>query len=478
MVIPFLATVETTRRKGSTTTGMIFFAMFLGIFGLRSWLTGGTSAGFSFVDTPVQYSDSRLIRSLTYMFQHAYYAWLMLMPWNLAWDYSYDAIPLLKSQLEDCRCLFVATAYLALVCLLSGFANGRRKSHEGLVGVFFVVVPFLPASNLFFVVGVTVGERLLYTSTCGIAFILPAIIDRWILAEDDVPGTSVGARGKQKKASEAKTAALVDSSRSVELAAILAAPDAGDDPLETPAKRPAARGRSPSSASASAAGTTPRNRGKSPKAAAGASPAFTPEAKLAGWNHAQKISLPCAVLLFLSLTIWLLVFLVNINIRVGHWENREILFGVDTHYWPKSLKSHHQLGTVYHRMNRWEEALYHYNTSLTLHDDNALTDYCIAQVYIETSQFDLALPRFEKILKGTHWSKFCQLDSTGGVEQRWCGLLDPLGVRSLFSVAGESASSVTELSAAPQLFGTAFCLPTRRRSLFPTCGRRESIKLC
>lgn len=44
--------------------------------------------------------------------------------------------------------------------------------------------------------------------------------------------------------------------------------------------------------------------------------------------------------------------------------------------------------------------MHHYNISLSLHDDNALTDYCIAQVYIETSRFELALPRFEKIMKG------------------------------------------------------------------------------
>merc|ERR1712183_1109295 len=58
------------------------------------------------------------------------------------------------------------------------------------------------------------------------------------------------------------------------------------------------------------------------------------------------------------------------------------------------------IGTVYHRMNRWDEALFHYRKSLEIHDDNALTDYCIAQLYVETSRFEDALPIFEKILKG------------------------------------------------------------------------------
>eukprot|EP00392_Amoebophrya_sp_AT5.2_P001867 g1872.t1 len=184
MVIPFLVTVEVTRPQRNLKTGMLFLLMFLLIFGFRSYLTGGTSAGFSFVDTPVQYSGSLLTRTLSYMFQHAFYMKLLVFPWDLAWDYSYDTIPLLKSHFDDYRCLLIAATYLGLVSLVSFFANSRKhRSHQGLVGLFWVVVPFLPASNLFFVVGVTVGERLLYCSTCGLAFFVPAIVNQLVDAK-------------------------------------------------------------------------------------------------------------------------------------------------------------------------------------------------------------------------------------------------------------------------------------------------------
>jgi len=98
--------------------------------------------------------------------------------------------------------------------------------------------------------------------------------------------------------------------------------------------------------------------------------------------------------------VWQGVFLRNCWLRVWQWQNRLILFETDTAAWPRSLKSHHQLGTVYHRMNRFDEALVHYNVTVRMHDDNALTDYCIAQVYIETSRFRIALPYFEKIMAG------------------------------------------------------------------------------
>ncbi|CAE7216092.1 Tmtc4 [Symbiodinium necroappetens] len=68
--------------------------------------------------------------------------------------------------------------------------------------------------------------------------------------------------------------------------------------------------------------------------------------------------------------------------------------------WPTSVKTRHQLGTVFHQQGRSEEALREFNASLMILDDNALTDHCIAQVYIETGRYHLALERFEKILRG------------------------------------------------------------------------------
>merc|ERR1719174_1701247 len=67
------------------------------LFSVRTWYVGGTEVGFSFVDTPVRYADKIVTRGLSYLYHHAYYAQLMLLPWNLSWDYSYDALPLIDS---------------------------------------------------------------------------------------------------------------------------------------------------------------------------------------------------------------------------------------------------------------------------------------------------------------------------------------------------------------------------------------------
>lgn len=160
-----------------------------------------------------------------------------------------------------------------------------------------VLIPFVPASNLFFVVGVTVGERLLYPSTVGAAMAFAAL----------------GEAAERQSASA----------------------------------------------------TWPRRR------------------------------LP---LLFgyvlLSAYVW------KCGSRVWEWRSSEALYEADALSWPNSVKTRHQLGTVYHAQNRYEEALREYEASLAVLDDNALTDQCVAQIYIETGRFEDAVERFQKILGG------------------------------------------------------------------------------
>merc|ERR1719188_146085 len=88
------------------------------------------------------------------------------------------------------------------------------------------------------------------------------------------------------------------------------------------------------------------------------------------------------------------------GIRVWQWRSSEALYAADAAAWPNSVKTRHQMGTVYHAQNRYAEALEHYNASLQVLDDNALTDHCIAQIFIETGRFEQAVERFEKILGG------------------------------------------------------------------------------
>lgn len=183
-ILFFLACAELVlRARARHVFGLVFaFAI---VAGLRTWYVGGTEAGFGYVDTPIRYQDDRLTRTLSYLHQHAFYAKLLLLPWNQSWDYSFDAFPMVRS-FGDVRLLAIVSAYLAVVALAAHGLRVCRRSPVAILGLGLVVIPFVPASNLFFLVGTTVGERLLYPCTVGWALVLasvfPKTLGRRILA--------------------------------------------------------------------------------------------------------------------------------------------------------------------------------------------------------------------------------------------------------------------------------------------------------
>merc|ERR1712014_435457 len=88
-VLFFLACVEIVIRcRWRHVFGLLL--AFVIVAGLRTWYVGGTEAGFGYVDTPIRYQDSKLTRTLSYLFQHAFHAKLLVLPWHQSWDYSYD----------------------------------------------------------------------------------------------------------------------------------------------------------------------------------------------------------------------------------------------------------------------------------------------------------------------------------------------------------------------------------------------------
>uniref|UniRef100_A0A8C5V027 Protein O-mannosyl-transferase TMTC1 n=1 Tax=Microcebus murinus TaxID=30608 RepID=A0A8C5V027_MICMU len=122
------------------------------------------SSGFP-VSPPAVWS---LMRFLTYSYLLAFNVWLLLAPVTLCYDWQVGSIPLVET-IWDMRnlatvLLAVVMALLSLHCLA---AFKRLEHKEVLVGLLFLVFPFIPASNLFFRVGFVVAERVLYMPSMG-----------------------------------------------------------------------------------------------------------------------------------------------------------------------------------------------------------------------------------------------------------------------------------------------------------------------
>ena len=103
------------------------------------------------------------------------YGWLSLWPSVMCADYSFNAIPL-ATEWSDPRVTYVLAifAILAGACLFSLYKIVAHRSRPAL-GVLallgWILVTYLPASNVFFYVGTMVGERLLYLPTLGLVLL-------------------------------------------------------------------------------------------------------------------------------------------------------------------------------------------------------------------------------------------------------------------------------------------------------------------
>ncbi|XP_003220872.3 protein O-mannosyl-transferase TMTC1 [Anolis carolinensis] len=139
----------------------------------RLWIMGGSMPAFSEQDNPASFSPYLLTRFLTYSYLLAFNAWLLLAPITLCYDWQVGSIPLVES-VWDVRNL--ATILLVVVMLLLGLhcivAFKKLEHREVLVGLLFLVFPFIPASNLFFRVGFVVAERVLYMPSMGYCILL------------------------------------------------------------------------------------------------------------------------------------------------------------------------------------------------------------------------------------------------------------------------------------------------------------------
>ncbi|XP_053834406.1 protein O-mannosyl-transferase TMTC1 [Vidua macroura] len=159
----FLYTARPFLKRAALVISYVILVLYF-----RLWIMGGSMPMFSEQDNPASFSPYLLTRFLTYSYLLAFNAWLLLAPITLCYDWQVGSIPLVES-IWDVRNL--ATVFLVLVMTLLSLhciASFKKLEHkEVLVGLLFLVFPFIPASNLFFRVGFVVAERVLYMPSMG-----------------------------------------------------------------------------------------------------------------------------------------------------------------------------------------------------------------------------------------------------------------------------------------------------------------------
>uniref|UniRef100_H2RZ30 dolichyl-phosphate-mannose--protein mannosyltransferase n=1 Tax=Takifugu rubripes TaxID=31033 RepID=H2RZ30_TAKRU len=154
----------------TVSVGCLLISVLLGTCAMLVKETGITVFGVCII-----YDALVLCRKiLTYSYLLSFNAWLLLVPVVLCYDWQVGSIPLVES-LGDLR--NGATVLLALV-IITLCIRSVLRSREILVGVLFLVFPFIPASNLFFRVGFVVAERVLYMPSMGYCILVALGVSR------------------------------------------------------------------------------------------------------------------------------------------------------------------------------------------------------------------------------------------------------------------------------------------------------------
>ena len=102
-------------KKGQKTLTTLIVAT-VGLLAVRGQLMGFNPPKFAKADNPASACDSFVTRSLTMAFLPAFNFWLTLCPTQLSFDWSMDAIPLIKSW-ADPRNVLSAAFYLGLLAM-------------------------------------------------------------------------------------------------------------------------------------------------------------------------------------------------------------------------------------------------------------------------------------------------------------------------------------------------------------------------
>ncbi|KAI0240289.1 Protein O-mannosyl-transferase TMTC4 [Lamellibrachia satsuma] len=131
-------------------------------------IMGSTPPVFQEVDNPHSFINGTLFRTLNYNYLYALNSWILLCPQWLCFDWSMGCVPVI-TMVTDTRLLVVFLFWACLCVLLYQclVVPPSRQQRLLTMSLAMVVIPFLPATNLFFRVGFVIAERVLYLSSAG-----------------------------------------------------------------------------------------------------------------------------------------------------------------------------------------------------------------------------------------------------------------------------------------------------------------------
>ncbi|XP_070581695.1 protein O-mannosyl-transferase TMTC3-like [Ptychodera flava] len=106
-------------------------------------------------------------KQLTFSYLLPVNVWLLLCPSRLLCDWTMGTVPLVTSILDPRNLATISLIAVLLKFIFFAVCDETKRSKQVIMCLAFLVLPFIPASNLFFPVGFVVAERILYVPSMG-----------------------------------------------------------------------------------------------------------------------------------------------------------------------------------------------------------------------------------------------------------------------------------------------------------------------
>jgi len=134
-------------------------------------MQGSSLPVFTKYDNPASVA-APLTKALTFLLLPSYNLALLLSPSPLCCDWTMGSIPLVESLSDSRNLLTVFLFTFLLHTVLTLFRSEGRARLSLLMSLALLILPFLPATNIFFSVGFVIAERVLYLPSMGFCLLV------------------------------------------------------------------------------------------------------------------------------------------------------------------------------------------------------------------------------------------------------------------------------------------------------------------
>ncbi|KAL4232814.1 Protein O-mannosyl-transferase tmtc3 [Mactra antiquata] len=165
--------------KGSIVRSIVLVGSTVFLLVARIKVMGAQLPVFTKFDNPASVSSTPA-RQLTFNYLLPVNFWLLLFPSDLCCDWTMGTIPVIKSIIDP-RNLITLIFYLCFARIVyTAIIKQGKLNRAVIICLALMVLPFIPASNLFFPVGFVVAERILYTPSMGFCMLIAVGFDHFL----------------------------------------------------------------------------------------------------------------------------------------------------------------------------------------------------------------------------------------------------------------------------------------------------------